>query len=58
VKPLEETMKIYYFEAGITDPPIASIRSMIMVDHTKFKDLDTVMLQALSEGRNTDPSSP
>ncbi len=26
VKPLEETMKIHYFEGGITDPFFASVR--------------------------------
>jgi hypothetical protein len=43
VKPLEETMKIHYFEDGITDPSIASVKSMILVDRTKFQDFDTVM---------------
>ncbi len=36
VKPLEETMKIRYFEGGITDPSFASVKSMILVDRTKF----------------------
>jgi hypothetical protein len=44
VKPLEETMKIHYFEGGITDPSFASIRSTIMVDRTKFQEFDMVML--------------
>ncbi len=43
VKPLEETMKIHYFEGGITDPSFASIRSTIMVDRTKFQEFDAVM---------------
>ncbi len=43
VKPLEETMKIHYFKGGITDPSFAFIRSMIMVDCTKFQEFDTVM---------------
>ncbi len=43
VKPLEETMKIYYFEDGITDPSFASVKSTILVDRTKFQDFDTVM---------------
>jgi hypothetical protein len=43
VKPLEETMKIHYFEGGITDPSFASIRSTIVVDRTKFQEFDAVM---------------
>jgi hypothetical protein len=43
VKPLEETIKIHYFEDGITDPSFASVKSMILVDCTKFQDFDTVM---------------
>ncbi len=43
VKPLEETMKIHYFEDGITDPSIASVKSTILVDRTKFQDFESVM---------------
>ncbi len=43
VKPLEETMKIHYFEGGITDPSFASVKSTILVDRTKFQDFDAVM---------------
>ncbi len=43
VKPLEETMKIHYFEDGITDPSFASVKSTILVDRTKFQDFDMVM---------------
>ncbi len=43
VKPLEESMKIYYFEDGITDPSFASVKSTIMVDRQKFQELDIVM---------------
>jgi hypothetical protein len=43
VKPLEETMKIHYFEGGITDPSFASVRSTIMVDRMKFQEFDAVM---------------
>ncbi len=43
VKPLEETMKIHYFEGGITDPSFAYVKSMILVDRTKFQDFDSVM---------------
>jgi hypothetical protein len=43
VKPLKETMKIHYFEDGITDPSFASVKSTILVDRTKFQDFDSVM---------------
>jgi hypothetical protein len=43
VKPLEETMKIHYFENRITDPSFASVKSTILVDRTKFQDFDSVM---------------
>ncbi len=36
VKPLEETMKIHYFEGRITDPSFASVKSTILVDCTMF----------------------
>jgi hypothetical protein len=43
VKPIEETIKIHYFEGGITDPSFASVRSTIVVDRTKFQEFDAVM---------------
>jgi hypothetical protein len=43
VKPLEETMKIHYFEGGITDPSFASVKSTIMVDRQRFQEFDAVM---------------
>jgi hypothetical protein len=43
VAPLEETMKIHYFEDGISDPSFASVMSMIMVDRQKFQEFDAVM---------------
>ncbi len=43
VTPLEETMKIHYFEDGISDSSFASIKSTIMVDHQKFQEFDAVM---------------
>ncbi len=41
--PLEETMKIHYFEDGITDSSFASIKSTIMVDCKKFQEFNAVM---------------
>jgi hypothetical protein len=62
VKPLEESMKIHYFEDGVTDPSFASVKSTILVDHTKFQEFDAVMRLHVnykhSEGRSPDPSSP
>ncbi len=43
VKPLEETMKIHYFEGKITDPSFASFKSTILVDCMKFQDFDAVI---------------
>jgi hypothetical protein len=43
VKPLKESMKIHYYEDGITDPSFASVKSTIMVDHGKFQEFDAVM---------------
>jgi hypothetical protein len=31
-------MKIHYFEDGITDPLLATVKTTILVDRTKFKD--------------------
>jgi hypothetical protein len=43
VKPLEETMKIHYFEGKIADPSFASVKSTILVDRTKFQDFNVVI---------------
>ncbi len=43
MKPLEETMKIHYFEDRITNPFFASVKSTIMVDCQKFQEFDAVM---------------
>ncbi len=43
VPPLEETMKIHYFEDGITDLSFATVKSMILVDRTRFQDFGSVM---------------
>jgi hypothetical protein len=37
VLPLEETMMIHYFEDGITDSSFAAVKSMILVDCSRFK---------------------
>jgi hypothetical protein len=43
VAPLEETMKIHYFEDRISDSSFASIKSTIMVYRQKFQEFDAVM---------------
>jgi hypothetical protein len=43
VKPLEESMKIHYFEDRITDSYFASVKSTIIVDCQKFQEFDAVM---------------
>jgi hypothetical protein len=43
VTPLEKTMKIHYFEDGISDSSFASVKSMIMVDCQKFQEFDALM---------------
>ena len=40
--PLEETMKIHYFEDKISDSSFASAKSTIMVYRQKFQEFDTV----------------
>jgi hypothetical protein len=43
VPPLEESMKIHYFEDGITDPLLAAVKTTILVDRTRFESFDSVM---------------
>jgi hypothetical protein len=43
VAPLEESMKIHYFEDGISDPSLAAVKTTILVDRTKFQDFGSVM---------------
>ncbi len=58
VKPLEETMKIHYFEDGITDPSFASVKSKILVDRTKSQDFDTVMQLYVNYKRSQKAEAP
>jgi hypothetical protein len=43
VAPLEESMKIHYFEDGISDPLLAAVKTTILVDRTRFKNFESVM---------------
>ncbi len=58
VKPLEETMKIHYFKGGITDPSFASVKSMILVNRTKFQDFDAVMQLYVNHKRSQKAETP
>ncbi len=58
VKPLEETMKIHYFEGAITDPSFASVKNMILVDHTKLQDFDAVMRLYVNYKRSQKAETP
>ncbi len=58
VKPLEKTMKIHYFEGGITDPSFASVKSTILVDRTKFQDFDAVMGLCVNYKRSQKAETP
>ncbi len=43
VAPLEEGMKIHYFEEGIKDPTLDAARTAIQVNRTQFPDFESVM---------------
>jgi hypothetical protein len=38
VPPLEESMKIHYFEDGISDRSLAAVKTTILVDRTRFQN--------------------
>jgi hypothetical protein len=58
VPPLEESMKINYFEDGITDPSFASVKSTIMVDRQKFHEFDAVMWLYVNYKRTQKAEAP
>jgi hypothetical protein len=58
VKPLEETMKIHYFEGRITDSSFASVKSTIMVDRGRFQEFDTVMQLYINFKRSQKVETP
>ncbi len=41
--PLEVSIKIHYFEDGISDPSLAAVKTTILVDRTRFENFDFVM---------------
>jgi hypothetical protein len=52
VAPLEESMKIHYFEEGIKDPTLDAARNAILVDRTRFPDFDSVMQLYMTSKRS------
>jgi hypothetical protein len=58
VKLLEESMKIHYFEDGITDLSFASVKSTILVDCTKFQEFDAVMCLYANYKRSQKAEAP
>jgi hypothetical protein len=43
IAPLEESMKIHYFEEGIKDPTLDAARNAISVNRSQFPDFDSIM---------------
>jgi hypothetical protein len=58
VAPLEETMKIHYFEDGISDSSFASVKSRIVVDHQMFQEFDAVMRLYVNYKRTQKAEAP
>ncbi len=56
--PLEESMKIHYFEDGISDPLLAAVKTTILVDHTRFENFDSVMRVYVNLKRAQKPEAP
>mgnify|MGYP006185970011 FL=1 len=52
VNPLEESMKILYFEDGIKDPSLDAARNAILVDRTRFQDFESVMNMYVTSKRS------
>jgi len=55
VTPLEESMKILYFEDGIKDPTLDAARNAILVDHMRFQDFESVMNMYVTSKRSQKP---
>ncbi len=58
VGPLEESMKIHYFEDGISDPLLAAVKTTILVDRTRFKNFESVMRVYVNFKRAQKPEAP
>jgi hypothetical protein len=58
VAPLEESMKIYYFEDGISDLSLATVKTTILVDRIRFESFDSVMRVYVNFKRVQKPEAP
>jgi hypothetical protein len=58
VPPLEESMKIHYFEDEITNPSFATVKSMILVDRTRFQDFESMMRVYVNFKRSQKAEAP
>ncbi len=58
VAPLEESMKIYYFEDGISEPLLATVKTSILVDCTRFENFDSVMRVYVNFRHAQKPEAP
>ena len=56
--PLEDSMKIHYFEDGIIDPSLAVVKTTILVDRSRFEDFDSVMRVYVNFKRAQKPEAP
>jgi len=52
VNPLEESMKILYFEEGIKDPTLEAARNAILVNRLRFQDFESVMNMYVTSKRS------
>jgi hypothetical protein len=57
VAPLEEGMKIHYFEEGIKDPTLDAARNAILVNRSQFPDFESVM-QLYVNSKRSQKSDP
>jgi hypothetical protein len=58
VAPLEKSMKIHYFEDGISEPSLAAVKTTILVDRTRFEDFESVMRVYVNFKRAQKPEAP
>ncbi len=57
IAPLEESMKIHYFEDGIKDPTLDAARNAILVNHLQFPDFESVMQLYVTSKQSQKPDS-
>jgi hypothetical protein len=57
VDPLQETLKIHYFEDGISDPSLAAVKTSILCDPSRFEDFESVMTVYVNLKRTQKPEA-